>query len=97
MGSAQMKSEKCARRSILQKIYHRKTIRVCSTNRALSGRFVGHRENHGRFARQDAERERLLQIELDHRIRVTEVPDGNVLADVEFEVASARGQHTSAF
>jgi hypothetical protein len=37
-----------------------------------------------------------LQIEPDSLIRVAQVADGNVLADVKLEIAATRGQYKSS-
>src|ERR1700685_2696597 len=41
------------------------------------------------FCRQQQERKGLLQVEADGRVGVAQVADGNVLADVQAEVAAA--------
>ena len=58
--------------------------------------FRGH-QGHGGLGGEQAKGERLLQVEFDGGCRMAEIADGEVLADVEFKVAAARGEHKAAF
>ena len=53
----------------------------------------GWQKRYGRFAGKQQEGERFLQVEANGGIGVAQIPDGEILADVEFEVAASRGHH----
>src|SRR5579862_2094413 len=65
----------------------------------LSGfrsRILGRRQRNGRLRRQQQEGESLLQVQPDGRVRVAQIADRYVLADVKPEVAAAGREHERA-
>jgi hypothetical protein len=63
---------------------------------ASGGRIIRGREHNGCLAGQEAKGEALLEIKPDDRVGVSEIADGDILPDVEFEITSARGQDKRA-
>src|SRR5882762_463162 len=68
------------------------TAGLASSLVSLRGRSQGH----GGLAREQEESERLLQVQADGGIGVAEITDGDVLANVQVEIAATSGQHESA-
>src|ERR1700684_3726612 len=50
------------------------------------------RKHDGRLACEEAKGEGLLKIKANGRVRVREITDGDILPEVEFEIATSRGQ-----
>src|SRR5580693_86682 len=76
-----------------------RNARSFAVSRSLASsllRLRGRNQRYGGLAGQQEERERLLQIQADGSISMAEITDGDVLADVQVEIAATSGQHESA-
>jgi len=51
---------------------------------------------HGSLTAEQEESERLLQVQADGGFGVAEIPDGDILANVQLEIAATCGEHESA-
>src|ERR1700722_11659278 len=59
-------------------------------------RLRGRNQRDGSFGSEQKESECLLQVQGDSGIGVAEIADGNILADVQIEIAATGGQHEGA-
>src|SRR5262245_31298096 len=59
-------------------------------------RLRGRRHRHGGLRGEQEKRDRFLQVQADGCIGMTEIADGDVLADVQLEIAAARGEDKGA-
>ena len=59
-------------------------------------RFRGRKQRHCSLCGEQQERERLLQVQADGVISVAEITDGDVLTDVQIEIAATGSQHECA-
>jgi hypothetical protein len=59
-------------------------------------RLRGRGQCHGRFAGKQQKGKRLLQIQSHSAIGMAEIADGNILSNMQVEIAAARGKHKRA-
>src|ERR1700749_3220193 len=88
----------------LMVVGHGAVARMVGTTRARALPFptpssrcgIRSRNHHRSFAGKWPERERLLQVQPDCRVRMREIANREILPDAEFEIAASGGEHKRA-